>query len=204
MKLYFSPLACSLATRIALYEAGIDATFEQVTLTTKQTKGGGDYWGIAPKGQVPALDLGEGRVLTEGPAVLQYVADLRPEAGLAPAAGTYDRYLLQSWLNFVGTEIHKQVFAQMFNPASPPEAKEFAKAQFPKKTGVLEHRLASNDYLVGDRFTVADAYLAWALMMAGRIGLDLASTPALAAYAARILERPSVARALQDEAALLG
>jgi len=204
MKLYFSPLACSLATRIALYEAGVESAFEQVTLVTKQTKDGGDYWGISPKGQVPALDLGDGQILTEGPAVLQYVADLNPEAGLAPAAGSRDRYVLQSWLNFFGTEIHKQIYAQIFNPASPPEAKEFAKSLFPKKIGILENRLSGHDYLVGDRFTVADAYLAWAMMIAGRLGFDLSATPGLAAYSARILARPSVAKALQDEMALLG
>lgn len=204
MKLYFSPLACSLATRIALYEAGLEAVYEQVTLATKQTKAGGDFWGISPKGQVPALDLGDGRILTEGPAVLQYVADLKPEAGLAPAAGSYDRYLLQSWLNYIGSEIHKQVFAQVFNPASPDEAKAFAKSLFPKKTGVLENRLSSHQFLVGDRFTVADAYLAWALMIAGRLGFDLQDTPALAAYAKRIHARPAYLKAIGDEMALLG
>ena len=204
MRLYFSPLACSLATRMAVYEAGLPATFHKVTLSTKTLDDGMDYRAIAPKGQVPALVLDNGMVLTEGSAVLQYVADQAPSSGLAPTAGTIERYQVQQWLSFIATEIHKQVFAAVFNPASPEETRVFAKSLLPGKLGYIADHLNGRDYLVGDSFTVADAYLAWVLVLAPRLGIDLAQTPQLAAYAARFHARPHVARAIADEMSLLG
>jgi glutathione S-transferase len=204
MRLYFSPLACSLATRMAVYEAGLPASFHKVTLSTKTLDDGTDYRAVAPKGQVPALVLDDGMVLTEGSAVLQYVADQAPSSGLAPAAGTIERYQVQQWLSFVATEIHKQVFAAIFNPASPDEARGFARSLLPAKLAYVDDHLNGRDYLVGDSFTVADAYLAWVLVLAPRLGIDLAQSPSLAAYAQRIHARPHVARAIGDEMSLLG
>lgn len=203
MDLYFSPLACSLATRIALYESGQKADFHQVVLATKQLVGGGDYRAINPKGQVPALRLDEGRLLTEGPAILQYVADRAPQSGLAPAAGTPERYELQMWLNYISAEIHKQIFYTLFNPASPPEAKAYARdVVAPAKYDFLSAHLADRDFLLGDRFTVADAYLVVTLNWAQPGGIDLARWPVMADYHRRMTARPAVARAVGEEMAL--
>ncbi len=202
MELYFAPLSCSLATRIALYEAGLDAGFHQVVLSTKQTTDGADYLKINPKGQVPALLTADG-ILTEGPAVLQYVADQAPATGLAPPAGTRERSLLQQWLNYIATEIHKGVFFLLFNPAVPAEAKQFARDSLPAKYRFLSEHLAERDYLL-DGFTVADAYLVTTLGWAQPAGVDLAEWPVLARYATALRARPAVARALGEELALAG
>lgn len=201
MELYFAPLACSLASRITLYEGGLEARFIEVGLAAKQLKTGEDYRPLNPKGQVPALRLGSGEVLTETPAVLQYLADLAPAAGLAPPAGTLERVQLQSWLNYVGSEIHKGVFYLMFNPAVPPEAKAFAKSLLPARYDHLERHLAGREWLL-DRFSVADAYLVVTLGWANAIGVDLAPWPALAAYRDRVMARPAVGRAFAEELAL--
>ncbi len=202
MELFFSPLACSLATRIALYEADLPATFTQVTLSTKRTGDDRDYFQVNPKGQVPALQTDDGALLTEGPAVLQYVADLAPDSGLAPAAGTPARYTLQTWLNYVATEVHKQVFAMMFNPATPQEAKAFARQLLEAKLAYLDGHLTGRETLLGEDFTVADCYLITALNWCRAIKLDLSAWPALAAYQARHEQRPAVARAMAEEATL--
>ncbi|HEU4405395.1 MAG TPA: glutathione S-transferase N-terminal domain-containing protein [Polyangiaceae bacterium] len=202
MDLYFAPLSCSLATRIALYESGQSAGFHEVELGTKRLKEGGDYLAINPKGQVPALRTGDGRLLTEGPAVLQYVADRAPGAGLAPAAGDPARYELQLWLNYIATEVHKAVFYFLFNPASPPEVKAFVRdAILPSRYDHLSRHLESREFLL-DRFTVADAYLVTSLTWAAPGGVDLGRWPVLAAYHKRLLGRPAVARALGEELAL--
>ena len=202
MDLYFSPLACSLATRIALHEAGIAAGFHPVTLGTKTLADGSDYLAVNPKGQVPALRLDDGTVLTEGPAVLQYVADLAPDAGLAPPAGTLERYRLQGWLNFIASEVHKQVFYMLFDPTSPEAARAHARTNvLPRKYAHLSGHLEGRDFLL-DRFTVADAYLWTTLNWAAPGGVDLAAWPVLAGYHARLAARPAVARAFGEELAL--
>lgn len=202
MDLYFAPLSCSMATRIALYESGLDANFHQVVLTTKQTTDGADYLAVNPKGQVPAMLTPDG-LLTEGPAVLQYVADRAPAARLAPPAGTRARYLLQQWLNYIATEIHKGVFYLIFNPAVPAEAKVFAREAVVPRYRFLSEHLAGRQFLL-DEFSVADAYLVTTLGWAVPAGIDLAAWPVLAQYAQRLRERPAVARAMQEELALAG
>lgn len=202
MKLYFAPLSCSMATRIALYEAGIDAEFEEVVLGTKRTKAGNDYLFINPKGQVPALVTDEGAVVTEGPAVLQYVADRAPQAKLAPPAETFERTQLHQWLNYISTEVHKAVFYLLFNPSVPADAKAFARDSLPAKYDFLSRALENREFLVGDAFTVADAYLVTTMGWAAAVGIDLTPWPTLGSYYARVIARPSVARAFAEEAAL--
>ena len=203
MDLYFAPLSCSLATRIALYELDLPAAFHEVTLSTKRlTDDQSDYLAINPKGQVPALRTSSGAILTEGSAVLQYVADLDPEHRLAPLPGTFERSLLQQWLNYISTEIHKAVFFTLFNPASPPEAKAFARdILLPPRYDYLVRHLAQRDYVL-DTFSVADAYLVTSLNWAAPAGVDLSAWPVLQAYHARIAQRPAVARAIGEELAL--
>ena len=202
MDLYFAPLSCSLASRIALYEAGIDAGFHQVTLATKTLPDGSDYRSVNPKGQVPALRTGDGAILTEGPAVLQYIADRVPDARLAPPTGTFARAQLQQWLNYISTELHKAVFYMMFRPDTPQEMKAFARnVLLPERLAYLQTHLSGRDTLL-DTFSVADAYLVTVLGWAKIVGVDLAAYPAVAAYDARMLARPALARAVKEEAAL--
>lgn len=202
MDLYFVPLACSLATRIALYETGEGERtgFHKVKLMTKELEDGSDYRAINPKGQVPALRLDDGTLLTEGAAVLQYVADRKPEAGLAPANGTAERYRLQSLLNFIGTELHKAILAQIFDPFSPPETKAHARNNVaPAKLPLLARELEDRDYLLDSGFSVADAYAFFFLTLAPRAEVDLAPWPGLKAYYERLMARPSVGRAFREE-----
>ena len=204
MDLYFSPLACSLATRIAIYEAGLDAetTFHQVALSTKRYDDDRDYWAVTAKGQVPALVTRDGTLLTENAAVLQYVADLAPATRLAPPPTDRARYELQQWLSFIGTELHKQVFAVLYNPRTPPEAKAYAlDVALPDRLGLLARALGDRPFLVGDAFTVADAYLLTVLNWAST-KLDLSAWPALVAYHRRMIARPQVKRAFGEERAL--
>lgn len=203
MDLYFAPLSCSLATRIALYESGQPAGFHQVTLSTKTlVADGADYLAINPKGQVPALRTDDGRIITEGPAVLQYVADRAPAARLAPPAGSFERTQLQQWLNYISSEVHKAVFAMVFNPASPPEVKAFVKETLlPARYTYLSQHLQGREFLLDD-FSVADAYLVTSLNWAAPAGIDLADWPVLQAYHARLTQRPAIARAIGEELAL--
>lgn len=202
MELYFVPMACSLATRIVLYEIGEGERtgFHRVKLTTKLLEDGSDYLAVNPKGQVPALRLDDGTLLTEGPAVLQYVADLKPEAGLAPPAGTLGRTRLQAALNFIATELHKLVLAQIFTPGMPEEAKVFARDEVaPKKFALLARELEGRDYLLDSGFSVADAYAFFVLTLAPVAKVDLTPWPVLKAYYDRVAARPAVARALAEE-----
>ncbi len=157
MKLYYSPGACSLSPHIVAVEAGIPVELEKVDLAKHKTEGGQDYLTINPKGYVPALRLDDGSILTEGPAIVQYLADQKPASHLAPAAGTIERYRLQEWLTFIGTEIHMS-FSPLFNPASTDDAKTTAKTSIAKRLAYLNDQLASREYLLGSNFTVADAY----------------------------------------------
>ncbi|HLI14185.1 MAG TPA: glutathione binding-like protein [Alphaproteobacteria bacterium] len=200
MELYFAPLACSMATRIALYEAGAVADYHYVDLKAKRVEDGTDFLAVNPMGQVPVLRLDTGELLTENPAVLQYVADRYPEAGLAPASGL-PRYRLQQWLNFITSELHKRVFTPLLDSKSPEGAKAYAREKAPPRFAHLAAHLDGREFLL-DRFTVADAYLVTVLNWARPSGLDLSSWPAVLAYFRRMQERPSVAKAFAEELAL--
>jgi glutathione S-transferase len=201
MKLYFSPGACSLASHIALLEAGLDFTLEQVDLRSKRTAGGHDFAAINSKGYVPALEMRDGNILTEGPAILQFVADLAPDRQLAPANGTLERYRLIEWMNFISTELHKS-FSPLFRPTSTEDMKEAARTHLRNRLTWLASRLEGSDFLMGSQFTVADAYLFTVLGWAGIVQFDLAPWPVLAAFMQRIAARPSVQQALRAEGLL--
>jgi glutathione S-transferase len=198
MKLYFSPGACSLASHISLLEAGLDFTTERVDLRSKQTAGGLDFTTIASKGYVPALALADGTVLTEGPAIMQYVADQAPAARLAPAYGTLERYRVIEWLNFISTELHKS-FSPLFRPASTDDMKEAARTTLRTRLGWLASQLEGRDYLLGSQFSIADAYLFTVLGWAGRVQFDVSPWPALAAFTQRVAARPAVQQAMRAE-----
>jgi len=202
MDLYFSPLACSIATKIAIYETGADAGFHEVDPKTKRVlTDGSDYLAINPLGLVPALRTDDGAILTENAAILQYVADSFPDAQVAPAGGA-DRSRLQQWLCFIGTELHKGLFKPLLDPKAPDEVKSYALANGLSRLAYLDRHLDGRTYLL-DRFTVADAYLATVLnwTMATPM-LDLDAYPAVEAYLERMRTRPSIARALAEELAL--
>ena len=201
MKLYYSPGACSLSPHIVLTEAGLPYTAEKVDLKTKKTEKGADFLAINSKGSVPTLELDDGRILTEGAAIVQYVADQKPESGLAPRAGTFERYQLAEILNYIASEVHKG-FSPLFNPAISPEAKTAALANLHKKFDWLTGRLGSKHYLLGDAFTAADAYLFTVLSWAPRLGIDMSKWPVLTAYVARVGQRPKVQETLKAEGLL--
>jgi len=198
MKLYYTPGACSLSPHIVLHEVGLPFEAEKVDLKEKRTESGADFSAVNPKGAVPALQLDTGEVLTEGVAIVQYLADRKPEAGLAPQNGTLPRYRLQEWLNFVSTELHKG-FGPLFNPALPEAAKEIQKQGIAKKLEYLDRHLATEPFLMGDRFTVADAYAFTILNWTKYFGIDLAPYPNVAAFMGRVAERPSAQAAMRAE-----
>ena len=198
MKLFLKPGACSLASHIVLEELGRPYETEAVDLAKKVTASGADFWAINPKGYVPALLLDDGDLLTEGPAILQYLADLAPELNLAPANGSKARYQLQSWLAFVGTEVHKN-FSPFFNPAATPEMKELARANLQRRLGYVNDQLAGRDFLLGSTYSVADAYLFTVIGWAKFIQLDLSGWTNLTAFQARVAARPATQRALKAE-----
>ncbi|MBV8138535.1 MAG: glutathione transferase GstA [Deltaproteobacteria bacterium] len=197
MELYFSPLACSMGTRIAFYEAGIEARFIAVDTRAKRLADGSDFLAVNPMGQVPVLRMDNGELLTENPAVLQYVADARPQAGLAPRDGIA-RYRLQQWLNFISTELHKVVFVPLLDPTMPDAGKAYARQKAEPRLAYLNARLKGKEYLL-DRFTVADAYLVTVLNWARFTAVDFAKWPAVKSYMDRMYQRPSVAKALVEE-----
>ena len=201
MKLYFSPGACSLSPHIILQESGLPFTTDKVDLRNKQTASGADYLSINPKGYVPALETDEGLLLTEGPAIVQYLADKVPEKNLAPANGTMERYQVMSWLTFIGTEIHKN-YSFLFNPAASDEAKDNAKQILTKRYAHVEQMLADREYLVGTQFSVADCYLFVVTNWAGLLKFDLSAYPNVAAFQQRIAVRPAVQQALKAEGLL--
>lgn len=202
LQLYFSPMACSLASRIALMEAGLEARYHQVYLSTKKVADDdGDFRGISSKGAVPVLVLDNGERLTESAAVLQYIADLNPERGLAPPPGDSDRYRLQEWLSFIGAEIHKAfLFPTFWYKDDGSLAKP--RARIAQTLSVPSAHLADREFLVGDRFTVADAHLTWALLLLRPAGVDIAQWPSLSAYLERMQARPTVRDAIATEIAL--
>ncbi len=198
MKLYFSPGACSLSPHIALREAGLDFEIERVDLTTKKTRGGDDFNTINPRGYVPALRLDDGQVLTEGPAILQYVADKVADRKLAPPAGSFERYRLQETLNFISTELHKG-FSPLFNKDCPDAWKEVVRTNLGRRFADLDKQLAGQPFLMGQDFTVADGYLFTILGWTRFVNFDLAPYPNLVAYQGRIAARPAVHAALVAE-----
>lgn len=198
MKLYIKAGACSLSPHIVLEESGLEYEIESVDLATKVTEQGKDFLAINPKGYVPALLLDSGDILTEGAAIVQYLADRVPEKKLAPANGTFERYRLQSCLSFIGTELHKS-FSPFFNPASGDVWKDAAKANLENRLDYVDQQLAGKDYLLGEDFSVADAYLFTVLNWADFIKLDLGKWPTLIAYRERIAKRPAVQVVLKDE-----
>lgn len=198
MKLYYSPGACSLSPHIVLNEGGFTYDTERVDLASGKTETGADYRAVNPNGYVPALLLDDGQVLTEGPAIIQYLADRVPEKRLAPPAGTMERYRLMEWLNFISTELHKG-FGALFNPQAPEDWKDIVKAQLICRIEHASQRLAGKTYVMGDDFTVADAYLFTVLGWGKYVGVDLAPWPTLTAYLGRVAARPAVQAALKAE-----
>ena len=201
MKLYYSPGACSLAPHIVLREAGFEYDLEKVSLAAKKTASGEDFTQINPKGYVPVLKLDDGHMLTEGPAIDQYLADKKPTSGLAPANGTMERYHLIEWLNFISTELHKQ-FGPLFKPSTPQETRQTQVDLLGKRFDYVVDQLKNKQYLTGDVFTIADAYLFTVLNWGDVLKLDMSKWPVLQKYVARVAARPQVQAALKAEGLL--
>jgi len=201
LKLYYSPGACSLSPHIVLREAGL--AFEPVLASTKTHKlqDGTDYYGINPKGYVPLLELDNGERLTEGPAIVQYIADQVPAKKLAPTAGTMARYRLQEWLNFITSELHKS-FSPLFNPAMPEEGKALYRTRLGDRFKWVDGQLAGKNYLMGEDFSVADAYLFVVAGWSKHVGVDISGLANLGAFMARVGARPAVQEALKAEGLL--
>lgn len=198
MKLYYAPGACSLASHIALQETGLPFETDKIIRATKMTESGEDFMQVNPKGYVPTIRLDDGSVLTEGGAILQYIADQNPASGLAPRAGTMERYRLQEWLTFIGTELHK-TYSPLFNKAVTPEVKNRGFDLLTRRLGYVEAQLADKPYLMGDTFTVADAYMFVVVRWSERVGFSLDPFPRLREYLARISARPSVLAVMRAE-----
>ena len=197
MQLYYTPGACSLSPHIIAREAGIPVTLEKVDLKTHKTAEGEDYYAVNPKGYVPALKLDDGSTLTEGPAIVQYLADQKPQSGLAPPNGTFARYKLQEWLTFINGEIHKS-FGVLFGNPSDAERRQ-AIEKISKRFAYVEKELGGKPFLTGDSFTVADAYFFVMLTWAHKFRLDLSQYPKLETYFARVKARPKVIEAMKEE-----
>jgi glutathione S-transferase len=198
MKLYFSPGACSLSPHIVAHEVGIPLTLVKVDTATKQLADGGDYWAINPKGYVPALQLDTGEVLTEGPAIVQYLADRKPEAKLVPAAGTLERYRVQEMLGYINSEIHK-TYSPLFRATTSPELRKDREEYLRKRYQLIEQQLAKGPYLFGEQFTIADAYLFTVTNWANFLKLDMSGFPNLLAFQGRVAARQAVQAAMAAE-----
>ena len=198
MKLYYSAGACSLSPHIVLEESGL--AYEAISAPTKTHKlpDGTDYYSINPLGYVPLLELDDGRRLHEGPAIVQYIADQAPDKNLAPANGSFERYKLQEWLTFIGTELHKG-FSPLFNPTTPADYKPSCLERLSSRLQWVEGELAGKQYLMGDHFSVADAYLFTVTNWAPYVALDISGLPNLLAYRARVAARPAVLAAMKAE-----
>ena len=199
MKLYYSAGACSLSPHIALLESGLD--FEAISAPTKTHKlpDGTDYYTINPLGYVPLLELDDGRRLHEGPAIVQFIADQVPHKNLAPANGTFERYKLQEWLTFIGTELHKGSFSFLFNPATPADFKPALLERLHGRLKWVNEELEGKQYLLGEQFSVADPYLFTVTNWAPFLSVDLSGYPNLVAYRARVASRPAVQAAMKAE-----
>jgi glutathione S-transferase len=201
MKLYYAPSACSLSPHIVAREAGLKIELEKVDNKAKKTEKGTDYWQINPKGYVPALELDNGEILTEGPAIVQYLADKAPATKLVPPAGTLERSRVQEWLNFITSEIHKG-FSPLFKPNTPDAYKPIVKETLGTRYAYLDKQLAGKQYLMGDQFTVADAYLFTVTRWATFTHVDLSQYGNVQAFMTRVAARPKVQEALQAEGLL--
>jgi len=200
MKLYYSPGACSLAPHIVARAVGLDIELVKVDFASKKTSDGRDFTAINPKGYVPALELDDGRILTEGPAIAQYIADLKPEKGLSAPVGSFERAKIQEWQNYIGSELHKS-FGPLFNPATPADAKEAAKNKINGQLGVIEKALQKTKFLTADVPSVADAYLFAVLGWCGHVGVDLSKFAAVNNYFAFVRNQEPVKAALAAEQA---
>ncbi|HEY9106393.1 MAG TPA: glutathione transferase GstA [Roseateles sp.] len=198
MKLYFAPGACSLCPHIVLHEAGLAHESVKVNLKTHQLPDGSDYYAINPRGYVPLLELDDGQRLTENAAVVQYIAECAPDRGLLPPAGTLARTRVQEWLAFIGSELHKS-FSPLFNPAMPEEAKALFRKKLHERFAWVDRQLAGKSYVMGETFTVADAYLFVITGWAAGNGVDVTGLENLMAHQARMKQRPAVQAALQAE-----
>jgi len=201
MKLYYSPGACSLAPHIVLNESGLPFTLVKANLKAHQLEDGSDYYQTTSKGQVPLLELDNGARLSEGPAITQYIADQVPAKKLAPANGTMERYRVQEWLNFVTSELHKGI-GGLFNPAMPDDGKAVIRAKAADKLKWVDQQLEGKQYLMGDAFTIADAYLFTITNWTGNTGIDISGMKNLSAFQARMAGRPAVQAALKAEGLL--
>ena len=201
MKLYYSPGACSLSPHIALLEAGLPYDLVKVDLRAKKLENGDDYLKVNPKGQVPALALDSGELVTEGPVIVQMIADKVAAKNLAPARDSAERYKLLEWLNFITSEVHKN-FGPLFSPVLADDAKAFFKDRVMAKFKYIDSQLPGRDYLMGKQFTVADGYLFVMLAWAGRLGMDLSGLKNLTAFKERVAARPNVQAALKMEGLL--
>ena len=198
MKLYYSPGACSLSPHIIACEAELPIELIKVDLQSKLTETGDDFRQLNPDGYVPLLILDDGNRLTEGPAIVQYLADQAPDKKLIPPAGTFERYQLQQWLNFISTEIHKS-FSPLFNPVAPEAAKQLAIDTLTRRLDTVAEKLSSQPFLLGENFSVADAYLFVTLSWGQYVDVDISRWPALVRYSDRISERPAVLKAMKEE-----
>jgi glutathione S-transferase len=198
MKLYYSPGACSLSPHIVLHEAGLAFTPVLASTKTHKLADGTDYYTVNPKGYVPLLELDDGQRLSEGPAIVQYIADLVPEKKLAPPAGTMERYRLMEWLNFITSELHKG-FSPLFNPAMPEDGKAVFRNKLGERLTWVDSQLEGRDYLMGSQFTVADAYLYVVTGWGGAVGVDISGLKHLGAFMQRMNARPAVQAARKAE-----
>lgn len=200
MKLFYAPGACSLSPHIALEESGLKFTLEKLDFATRQVNGV-DFSTINKKGYVPALQLDDGQLLTEGPAIIQYIADKVPERKLAPPAGTFERYRLMGWLNFITAELHKPI-GSLFNPSLPESVKQTTLENIARRFGYVDSTLANRTYLLGDTYTVADGYLFWAVSAALYLKMDLSAFAAVRRHHEQVAARPAVQAALKAEGLL--
>jgi glutathione S-transferase len=198
MKLYYAPGACSLSPHIVMREAGIPVQLVKVDLPARRTEDSADFRTINSKGYVPTLEMPDGQRLTEGPAIVQYLADQAPARGLAPAAGTIERYRLQEWLNFISTELHKQ-FSLLFDAACESSLRTRQVEKINGRFDWIVKQLGNRDYLMGSAFSAADAYFYTILSWCRHVGIDLAKWPSIASYKARVEQRPAVREALKAE-----
>jgi glutathione S-transferase len=198
MQLYFSPGACSLASHITLREAGLPFELKRADTKTKKLSDGSDYFAVNSKGAVPALRLDDGQVLTEGVVIMQYLADQKPDSKLVPKAGTFERYRVQEWLNYITSEVHK-AFSPLWSPNAHAEVKSYALANLEKKLDWTNQQLIGRKYLTGDSFTIADAYLFTVINWTYFLNIDLGKWPALKEFHERVAARPKVQEALDAE-----
>ncbi len=197
MQLYYSPGACSLASHITAREAGVNIELKRADTKTKKLEDGSDYYAINSKGAVPALKLDNGQVLTEGVAIMQYLGDQKPESGVVPKAGTFERYRVQEWLNYITSEVHK-TFSPLWGD-NAPEVKAYAQKNLEKKFDWLDKQLTGKKYLTGDTFTAADAYLFAVVNWVNVLSIDISKWPALKAFQERVAARPKVQEAMAAE-----